>query len=287
MKRLVLITLTATLFPAFHQALSVKVLQAQGAVPADVQKAIERLKSPLAVERVAVAIQLGQMGSRAAAAVPFLIELFEDTELVTMKVSIGESPSVVLESRTSTRNQAVVALGKIGEPAVEPLVAAIEDPDHRVSAFNALGKIGEPAVDELSRLLGTGEHTRLVVVALGATGNVGAVAPLISALTDMDDEVRERAVKALGGIGDTGAVEALISTLQNDQNQQVQWEAAEALGAVGDPRAIEPLIAAMGEGVLRTHRALERLTGVEHLGSDDHEGWVKWWELNKARFRRP
>ena len=238
MKRLVLITLTATLFAAFHQALSVKALQAQGAVPADVQKAIQRLKSPLAVERVGACIELGEIGSRAAAAVPFLIELFGDLEDVTMKVSFGESPSVVLESMTYPREQALLALIKIGEPAVGPLVAAISTARTgratrgavRSAIIRALGQIGEPAVGELLRLLGTVPRER-----------------------------REDVINALGETRDARAVEPLIEPLLNDSERKLLF--------------------------FRVHaNALRLITGQEFSSTAD---WVKWWELNKTRFRRP
>ena len=57
---------------------------------------------------------------------------------------------------------AVGALGKIGEPAIEPLIKALgdgtegesgADADGRTLAAEALGKIGEPAVKPLIELL--------------------------------------------------------------------------------------------------------------------------------------
>ena len=76
---------------------------------------------------------------------------------------------------SGVRRTAALALGKIGEPAVEPLIAALKDSDDcvRREATEALGKIGEPAVE-----------------------------PLIAALKDSDDYVRREAAEALGKIGE-------------------------------------------------------------------------------------
>jgi HEAT repeat protein len=101
--------------------------------------------------------------------------------------------------------------------------------------------------------------------ALGSTKNLSAVEPLIAALAETDDEIREaaptvgdadvvvdassdpnsgarrEAAEALGEIGDLRAVEPLIAALK-DTNVSVREGAAEALGVLKDPRAIGPLI---------------------------------------------
>jgi len=71
----------------------------------------------------------------------------------------------------TVRYNAALALGKIGKPAVEPLIAALKDKDSRVrySAAWALGKIGDKR----------------------------AVEPLIAALKDKDSTVRRDAAWAL------------------------------------------------------------------------------------------
>ena len=113
---------------------------------------------------------------------------------------------------------AVVALGKIGDPrVVEPLVKALGDDDDGVywTAHESLVMIGEPAVE-----------------------------PLIKALEDKDKDVRTLAAFALGEIGDARAVEPLIKALE-DEDKDVRRYAADALGEIGDARAVEPLIKAL------------------------------------------
>ena len=118
-----------------------------------------------------------------------------------------------------SRSEAASALVEIGEPAVEPLIQALNDPNAkdwvRMSMADTLGKIGDPR----------------------------AVEPLISALGD-EAVVRSAATSALGKIGDPRAVEPLISAL-GDEDEGFRCEAAAALGEIGDPRAVEPLTRAL------------------------------------------
>ena len=81
--------------------------------------------------------------------------------------------------------------------------------------------------------------------ALGRTGDPGGVKPLITALNNQDEDVREAAAWALVQIG-AAAVELLIDAL-NDANEDVRKIAATALRKIGDPRAVDPLIAALGD----------------------------------------
>ncbi|MBK8051049.1 MAG: HEAT repeat domain-containing protein [Anaerolineales bacterium] len=120
---------------------------------------------------------------------------------------------------------AATALGKIGTPAVEPLVGALEDGSWEVrqAAALALAEIGTPAVG-----------------------------PLIDALKDEDTWVRWGAAKALGEIGDSRAVDSLIGALQDYSYQEDDRAAATALGKIGTP-AVEPLIGVLG-GVLEGAR---------------------------------
>jgi HEAT repeat protein len=76
--------------------------------------------------------------------------------------------------------------------------------------------------------------------ALRKIRDVHAVEPLIAALKDSEEDVRENAAYALGKIG---AVEPLIAALK-DSDEDVRETVAKILGEIGDPRAIEPLVTA-------------------------------------------
>jgi len=108
----------------------------------------------------------------------------------------------------------------IGEPAVAPLIRALNDADSdvRSNAADVLGKIG----------------------------GFRAVRTLIRALNDADLNVCRRAADALGRIGEP-AVEPLIKALNDSDIQRVRVNAADALATIGDNRAVEPLERALND----------------------------------------
>jgi HEAT repeat protein len=207
------------------------------------------------------------------------------------------------DSDSEVVNYACAGLGSIGDPrAFVPLIARLADPDSRVryTAGRAILQIGEPAIESLvaaledqSPVVRTGAAELLNVLRwpgpepfselrwqpeADATGarywaarggwdacvNIGApaVAPLIECLVEHD--TMQPAQRALVEIGPP-AVEPLIAAL-GSKAWQIRWGATEALGQIGDPRAIDPLrrtlASANGYDRERTVRALERL-GVE------------------------
>ncbi|MDH5703799.1 MAG: HEAT repeat domain-containing protein, partial [Aigarchaeota archaeon] len=97
------------------------------------------------------------------------------------------------------------ALGEMGDKrAVEPLVQALKDEGElswhvRERAARALGKIGEPAEEPLIRALkNESRDVRLTTAwALGYIGDEEAVKPLVHAQKDEDPSVREAATEAL------------------------------------------------------------------------------------------
>jgi HEAT repeat protein len=89
-----------------------------------VQKFVEALRSANANEREEAARRLGQLGDRDA--IPALIEALSDT---AMSVTVASMES----------------LAKIGEPAVDPLLAKLDHPDSslRYAVVEVLGDIGD------------------------------------------------------------------------------------------------------------------------------------------------
>ena len=123
---------------------------------------------------------------------------------------------------------AAAVLADIGQPSVAPLVAALEQAlrsditasQQTVSvAAWALGRIGEPAADPLLDLLF--DASRLATVRKGAAFalvQVGrpAVPGLLEALDSSEALVRREAVVALSEIGDRTAMSALRGLLHDD-----------------------------------------------------------------------
>lgn len=140
--------------------------------------------------RAGAAEALGEIGPKAFAAVPYLINALKDSD-------------------ADVRCRTADALGEIGRAAaagVAALIAGLKDQnwDVRVCAASALGKIGPLAVPALiAALKDQDAHVR--AGAAWALGEIGpkafaAVPLLIKLLKDPDEDVRGEAADALGKI---------------------------------------------------------------------------------------
>ena len=183
----------------------------------------------------------------------------------------------VLEGKDSgARRSAAEALGQIGDSrALSPLIAALGDSEVRGAAARALGMMGTPAVDPLIAALqhGDGDVREAAARALGQMGSVSAADPLVAVLGDMrlsgaaaealerigkpaieplvaalkDTETRERAVKVLGNLGwhpDKTEMGALYCV------ERREWDRCVEVGAP----AVGPLIVALEDGDWRVQR---------------------------------
>ena len=131
---------------------------------------------------------LGQVGE---SAIPKLIELFEDDDLVI-------------------REAAVSAVVQVGEPAIAPLIEALEEDGWaiREQAASALGKLKTPeAVDPLVKALKDkdGGVRTAAVWALERIGDARAVPGLVECL--MDKMLSEDVARVLKKIGDERATD--------------------------------------------------------------------------------
>jgi len=132
-------------------------------------------------------------------------------EIQTLLAALTGKPS------RHTLEHTASALGKIGAPAIDPLLASLKDANRRVrnNAAWALGKFKDPRVVEA----------------------------LIAALKNPDSGLRNHAASALGKIKNSEAVESLIEALK-DPDPDVRYTVAEALGNTSDTRAVSALLAA-------------------------------------------
>jgi HEAT repeat protein len=194
--------------------------------------------------RAAGELDAGAAGDRA-----LLLELLGDpswrvrSAAVERVVTTGESADVLPPllaalsggASVGVRDAAAVALVRIGEAAVVPLLARLDgpDPDLRQAATHVLGSIGDRR----------------------------CVAPLAARLADPDPNVRAAAAEALGKIGGAEAGATLLAALDSDE-QTLRLSALESLLAmrVCPPAArLSPLLA---------DRAM-RLPGFRLLGHCD------------------
>lgn len=176
--------------------------------------------------------------------------------------------------RPEASEQAVAGLVEIGSRAVLPLCGALEktsgsnvhDYHFRRSAAKALGEIRDiHAIPCLLSLLGDDPRFYSHGNARNALAKIGApaVTPLIAALDDNNNNVREGAAGVLAIIKDRRAVEPLI-TLLGDTLSDVRLAAVQALGDIGDSRAVAPLILALADE--KTHICNSAIHALAKIG---------------------
>lgn len=143
------------------------------------------------------------------------------------------------------RQYAAYLLGKAHNPwAIQPLIEALADFDKSVreQATLALSRIGKAAIEPLTEAMNEPRwQTRYrAAEALGRIADETAVKPLIRGLKDNRDHVRYMAAKGLKQLGDSDAIEPMVILLK-DENQYVRMMAVRALGAIGGTKAGEAL----------------------------------------------
>lgn len=169
-----------------------------------------------------------------------------------------------LDSRTWDR--AAKELVRIGDPAVDPLLRALNQNSHWISAraSNPLSKIrSEKAVDGL---LGALDNTKLdvrirryILQSLGNVESERVLNPLIRHLGHEDWAIRRAVLRSLGQIGGETAEEAVIGALK-DKERYVVESAIAVLGQMKSTRAPAHLIEILedreGMGRIKISRAL-------------------------------
>jgi hypothetical protein len=139
---------------------------------------------------------------------------------------------------------AVDALVSIGEPAVEPLIAAFNE-NYSVSekAADALARIGDSrALEPLIAGLGDFLKAFASCSALGQLSDPRAREALIAALEHEVPLVRGKAAVVLGDVGDTKAIQPLITVARDDKNPPLVRNAAlDAMFQIGDTSIVKTL----------------------------------------------
>ena len=169
-----------------------------------------------------------------------------------------------LDSRAWDR--AAKELVQIGEPAVDPLLRALNQNSHWISAraCNPLSEImSEKAVNGLLRAL---DNTKLddrikryILQSLGNVSSERVLNPLIRYLSHEDWTIRRAVLISLGHIGGKTAEEAVIGALK-DKERYVVESAISVLGQMRSTRAPTHLIEILedreGMGRIKISRAL-------------------------------
>jgi len=212
----------------------------------DLSMSMNALRSSNATERALAACALGRLG--AVSAIPALIGLLgDDASIQQIKCwdSGDWSPAGNPFIQACPGEQAAIALASLSQPAVEPLIAALNngDPIVRRNAAWAIGEIrgglGTNRTAAVERLIATlsDEDSWVRVAAASSLGKMGpsqATESLIAALGDANWFVRMKAATALGNMKASAAVESLTSLSLRDEMEQVRSAAAHSLGKIRD-----------------------------------------------------
>ena len=180
--------------------------------------------------RLAVLDVLAQLGPKATAAVPALIQ--------TLRTDVGGRG----EEASHQDYRAALALAAIGKPGVEGLIGLLKERKEsvRAEAIMALGRVGPDAgaaVPALIALLAdpSSRIRREAAIALPRMGHA-AVDPLILASRDANSIVRAGAVTALGDlVATSAAVDSAVVVCTRDTAPPVRAAAVRSLARLKVP----------------------------------------------------
>lgn len=189
------------------------------------------------------------------------------------------------EDNPDIRQQAVYALGEIGDPGcIDTLLDLLGDKELGYSAANTLGNFkSEDVFEKVTKKLRNSNPTvrTNAIVVFESNRDPAAVPllikmlndrvpevrkeavltlsffkepeqvakseqPLINALGDSKSEVQEEAARSLGRLGSKEAIPSLEGLLQS-KNKNLQSAAIMAMGDIGDPKAVDALIATLAD----------------------------------------
>ncbi len=200
------------------------------------EKGLEEVKAFLGHKHMVidywVPLTLGNVGGPRV--IPWLVEVIHARAGLTSE-------------RATAATTAIQALGRLGQPAFEPLVKLLKHGSSSIrgTAAHVLGLLGEPAVEPLAGVLnGKDEESvrKWAARGLGKTGSAKAVAPLlVAAQGDEVQWIRVLAIRALGKLKASEAVPVLIGFLEK-QPETIRIASIGSLGEIGDFRATDPLM---------------------------------------------
>jgi HEAT repeat protein len=140
--------------------------------------------------------------------------------------------------------QANVALVKIGKPAIQPLINAMQGKDEKLEAMGKALQFHEGVILQKTAWV------------LGDMMAVEAVEPLLEIYNKRKLEIEDEEIKgldgvitALGQIGDERAVDPLLKGLSNKKaNYKLRMQITQALTVLGPKKALPGLVEAMEKG---------------------------------------
>ena len=220
--------------PEATPALVTQVPVVEEKVKDEVEIQIDLLKDKDWFRRKDAAITLGEMADERA--IGPLITALRDAEWNVREAAqdalaqigpLAVEPLIKALREYQIKTFVIQVLGKIkDERVLDPLMAQLRNEEFKDVATKALIEVGLPAVERLMAVMNDKDkHVRKhVVTALGEIGVPEAVEPLIDATRDEDWAVRLQAIAALHLIGDERAKPA-VKALMKDPDFAVQMRA--------------------------------------------------------------
>ncbi len=158
---------------------------------------------------------------------------------------------LLLDETSPIRSLAATSLSKLGKPALQRLINALDDrrPSVRILSAQALGDMkSSEAVPSLVRLAAADRSPARAdaIEALGKIGDVAALDPILVALADGSVTVRRKALASISHFQDQRAVQALVASI-GDLDDECRQAAAGGLGEIGNHHVI-PLLERLADG---------------------------------------
>ena len=148
-------------------------------------------------------------------------------------------------------------------------VRATDDMSREIELAHELGKLGDPAVDLLIAAIPDVLTRWAAVTALGRIGSSEAIASIIPICKDIDPTIRGAAVIALGKIGGEKIVPTMIDVVDTEEGGMIRTSAIQALGAAGVPDPVEFLTALVEDPTRDKYDRREATQALGSLGGDD------------------
>jgi HEAT repeat protein len=158
------------------------------------------------------------------------------------------------------RDAIAKALGGIGEPALQTLVIALDDPDPWVNcaAARALGRVGDPsAISALSDMTNS-EHGAVRSAATQALAQMADVRAVRAALSSNEAPSTFWKLMALKEIDKTTLDQ--LQGMLDDPDEHIRTQAAEVLNRLSETVSVDPLAYALQAkaGAVSTRSAADR-----------------------------
>jgi HEAT repeat protein len=275
-------------------------LARQGIAPAGVQNLLDAFESLSGPDLPAVALVLGWLDNDTLDR--FLVELLGRptvrSEVVAALVRRGPRVTALLVEQLradnlATRQDAVLALGRIGDSRAVPALLETSNPELTVGVAGALAMIGDRrAYAPLLDLLGhdDGAIRRAVISALNSLGHPDMAADIVRLCRVPQPLVRESAVRVAGYIGFPECAESILACCHDDSTN-VRRAAVEVLSALEDDRGLVALAAALADdepGVrAAAARALGQMAGADawpllQKALEDVGPWVRYYAVRSV-----